>query len=261
MDTYAVIAKMYDGDYEVARTPSGDVDFYVEEARACGGKVLELGCGTGRIMLPILDAGVDIEGMDSSRAMLKVLAAKREGIDTRLHEGDMTCTVFPFAPYRLVTIPFRALGHVMEREQHVGTFRSCFENLQPGGRLVFDVFQPNYGHLAEPRENVLGIEREEDGRKIRRYHSAVPHPSRQRIDVTFRWEIEDAEGNVEELTEAFPMRWFHRYELEHAIEAGGFELEAVHGDFDRSELTDASPEMIFVCRKPESGKPAGRSGP
>jgi SAM-dependent methyltransferase len=252
-DDYAVIARMYDGDYDKARTPVGDVDFYVEEAKACGGRVLEVGCGTGRILVPIHDAGVSIDGLDSSGAMLRLAAAKRDGIEARLHKGDMTTTVFPGTPYHLVTIPFRALSHVIDRKAQVSTFRCCFQNLVPGGKLIFDVFQPNYLRLGEARGEELGIEREQDGMKFRRYHAAIPHPSRQVMDVTFRWEIEDADGNIEELTEGFPMRWFHRFELEHAIEAAGFEIETIYGDFKRGELAESSPEMIFVCRKPESG--------
>ena len=66
--------------------------------------------------------------------------------------------------------------------------------------------------------------------------------------MVFRWEVEEPSGEVLEYRTAFTMRWFHRFELVHALARAGLAVEAIHGDFDRSPLVDASREMIFVCR-------------
>ena len=244
-NAYGRIAEMYDGDYAHLRTPRGDVDFYVDEAKRAGGPVLEIGCGTGRILVPIADAGVAVAGLDFSEPMLAKAREKREGLD--LHQGDMRD--FDLGrTFKLVTIPFRALSHIDRAEDHIAVFRNVRRHLDADGRFIFDVFHPSYKHLAEDNEDVLGIERDEDGKKIRRYFSSFKHPARQMMDCSFRWEIEDADGGIETFSETFTMRWFFRFELEHALDRAGFDLEVVWGDFDRSPLADDSPELLFVAR-------------
>jgi SAM-dependent methyltransferase len=240
----SAIARFYDGDYEHFRTPSGDVAFYVEEARRAGGPVLELGCGTGRILVPTARAGVAITGVDASEAMLARLRAKLPDAD--VHRGDMR-DVDIGRRFALVTIPFRALAHVLEAEDHVRVLANARRHLVPEGRLVFDFFHPNPRFLAGPREETLDFERREGARTIRRYSSAVPHPWRQVNDVTFRWEVEEA-GRIERARAEFPMRWFYRYELEHALARAGLRLEALYGAFDRSPFGPDSREMIFEAR-------------
>jgi hypothetical protein len=122
-------------------------------------------------------------------------------------------------------------------------------HLAPGGRLVFDFYLPDpLKQAAIATGERLDFEREESGRKIRRYSSAVFHISRQVSDVRFRWEIEDESGAIEERETSFGMRWFHRFEFEHLLARTGLQIETVFGDFDRSPLEDTSPEMIFVAR-------------
>jgi len=242
---YGKIAEMYDGDYALHRTPSGDVEFYVEEAKRSGGPVLELGCGTGRVLVPTAEAGIDICGLDLSETMLAKARVKRDGLN--LHRGDMRS--FDLGRrFRLITIPFRALSHVDTAEDHLRVFANVRKHLEDDGRFVFDVFFPSYEHLAQDDTDTLGFEREENGRKIRRYFSTQRHASTQMMDCRFRWEIEEASGAVEEFSEEFTMRWFFRYELEHALARSGFRVESLWGDFDRSPLHDDSKEMIFSAR-------------
>jgi ubiquinone/menaquinone biosynthesis C-methylase UbiE len=73
-DTYEVMAKYYDGAY-AAKKDLVDVPFYVELAKGMGGPVLEIACGTGRVLLPIAREGIEIHGVDNSPAMLRILRA------------------------------------------------------------------------------------------------------------------------------------------------------------------------------------------
>jgi len=245
----SILARMYDGDYASARTPSGDVAFYVEEARRSGGPVAEFGCGTGRVLVPTAEAGVRIVGVDSSEAMLAQARRKLEGLDVAasLRRGDLR-DVDLGERFALVTVPFRAVQHLDSTADHLRAFRNLGRHLAPGGRLVFDVFHPNPRFLIQEWPESLQIEREEGGRKIRRYHKGEPRRSVQHSRITMRWEIEDAAGVIENHSSTFVMRWFHRYEVEHLLARCGLEVEALYGDFDRSALADDSPEMIFVAR-------------
>ena len=98
-------------DY-VATGVEGDVAFYVEEARRAGSPVLELGCGTGRILIPTAEAGVEVVGLDASHDMLMIARCKLEVLapDVRqrakLVEGDMRHFAMDRA-FSLITIPYR----------------------------------------------------------------------------------------------------------------------------------------------------------
>jgi SAM-dependent methyltransferase len=245
-----VIARMYDRDYAVGRTPSGDVDFYVEEARRSGGPVAEFGCGTGRILIPTAEAGIEIVGVDNSPPMLAQANRKLEGrqLPVTLVEGDMVDHDLG-RKFQLVTIPFRAFAHVLEAEDHVRLFRNMGRHFAGDGRLVFDFFHPKLELLARGMEEKVDLEWEEEGRKVRRFASTTPHRSVQVNDVRFRWEIEDPSGGIERLESSFRMRWFYRYEIVHLLGRCGLEIEALYGNFDRSPLEDGSPEMIFVARR------------
>lgn len=85
----SIIARHYDALYALMRNPSGDVAFYRELARASGGPVLELGCGTGRTLLPIAQAGIDCVGVDASPAMLDIFRAKPLPANLELVEAHM----------------------------------------------------------------------------------------------------------------------------------------------------------------------------
>ena len=244
--------RMYDGDYAARRTPSGDVDFYVEEARRAGGPVLELACGTGRILIPTARAGLTVTGVDASPAMLgrarEKLAAEPADVKGRvtLREGDM-CAIDAGRRFALVTIPFRPISHLLEVEQQLALFENVCRHLLPGGRLVFDVFQPDPAFLAGPREEHLDIDREEAGRRIRRFSRTRPRLATQVMDVAFRWEVAEPSGTVTEHAVEFPMRWYHRFEIEHLLARCGFRVVALHGDFRRGPFTDDTSEMIFVA--------------
>jgi SAM-dependent methyltransferase len=241
----SAIARFYDGDYAHFRTPSGDVAFYVEEAVRSKGPVLEFGCGTGRILIPTAARGIAITGVDASEAMVSQLRAKLPSADVRL--GDMR-DFDAGRKFALVTIPFRPIAHILDADDHVRLFSNMRRHLAPSGRLVFDFFHPNLAYLAAPRPEKLDFERIDQGLKIRRYSSTVPHVARQVNDVTLRWEVEDSRGRIETEKSEFPMRWFYRFELEHLLARAGLAVEALYGNFDRSPLADGSPEMIFLAR-------------
>src|ERR671922_2808375 len=108
-EEYAFIADLY--DYVVPYRTRPDINFFVEAAQASGGQVLELGCGTGRILIPTARAGVHINGLDASEGMLRVCRARldTEPADVRrrtdLHHGDIRH--FDLGRrFQLITLPF-----------------------------------------------------------------------------------------------------------------------------------------------------------
>ncbi|HKB14705.1 MAG TPA: class I SAM-dependent methyltransferase, partial [Planctomycetota bacterium] len=201
---YELHASLYDGDFDVLRGSSGDISFYVEEARRSGGPVLELGCGSGRILLPTARAGVEIVGLDASRGMLdrlrEKLAAEPPEVRARVEvvEGDMSSSDVG-RRFPLITVPFRSIGHLLEVDAQVAAFENMRRHLAPGGRIAFDLFHPALGRLAAPQPERLDLERDEGGRRVRRFTSTVPHVAQQILDLAVRWEIESPARKVEEV--------------------------------------------------------------
>ncbi len=128
------------------------MSFYVDEALAAGGEVVELAVGTGRIAIPTALAGAHMIGIDSSPGMLAVCAerAREAGVSERLdlRLGDLRRPpVDERVP--LVTCPFRSYLHLRDDEERLEALRASRELLRPGGRLVFDVFTPSREDVEE----------------------------------------------------------------------------------------------------------------
>src|SRR6187401_716638 len=128
------------------------LDFYTALARAARGPVLDVCCGTGRILLPCLQAGVDIEGVDLYAGMLATLRYKAAllGVSPRLHHADMSEFELP-RRYALIMIPFNAFGHNMTQEAQIRCLSRCRQHLQPGGLLAFDTFFPSLAIVGAPQ--------------------------------------------------------------------------------------------------------------
>src|SRR5450631_181250 len=143
-----VMARTYDPVYGVVRDPSGDVAFYVEQARESGGPVLELGCGTGRILIPTAQCGLSCVGLDASSEMLAVLRDKNPPKNVELVNGRMETFDLGDRRFQLVTAPFRAMQHLLDVEAQLETLENVRRHLASGGAFVFDVFDPKLDRMA-----------------------------------------------------------------------------------------------------------------
>ncbi|MFO8036659.1 MAG: class I SAM-dependent methyltransferase [Anaerolineales bacterium] len=140
-----------------------DIDFYLEVARELGGPVLELGCGTGRICMPIARAGVDIVGLDLSEHMLDTCRGKlskepHAGQDrVRLIRDDMQDFNLD-QDFSLVITPFRSFQHLLTVEDQLACLDSVRRHLAEGGTSILDIFNPAIDRLTEDN---LGVECED----------------------------------------------------------------------------------------------------
>jgi SAM-dependent methyltransferase len=237
-----------------------DVAFYVEEATRAGGPVLEVGCGTGRVLRPTARAGVTVTGVDASAAMLarcrERLAAEPADVRARvtLRDGDardLSLGAADGAPFALATAPFRVLQHLVTVDEQLRALTSVARHLAPGGRFVFDVFNPHYGAMVADRSAEAEDTAETPlpgGRTLRRTARVVRVRWTEQVsEVELVYYVAERPGAAPARhVQAFDMRWYTPAELTHLLARAGFRVEAVYGGFDRSPLTDASPEQV-VC--------------
>jgi SAM-dependent methyltransferase len=259
------IADYYD-ESPIMRGRTQDVSFYLEAAREFGDPVLELGCGTGRITLALAEAGHRVTGLDVSERMLercnrKLVALPKDARErVRLVQGDMTN--FELAEkFRVIIIPFRPLQHLLETEEQIACLESARKHLwaegrrfrsgEKKGKLILDVFQTDAERMHDPvhgREALVTEYATPDGRYVRVMERiAAFHRAEQRNDVEMIFYVKNANGEEERLVFAWTLRYFFRYEVEHLLARCGFRVCEVYGDFDRSRLEDASPEMVFIA--------------
>jgi ubiquinone/menaquinone biosynthesis C-methylase UbiE len=250
-----VIADYYDASPLVARRTQ-DVQFYKECALASGGAVLELGCGTGRIAIPLAKSGVWITGLDLSRKMLERAEEKRSQLaaqtreQLRLLHGDMTDFAL-HEKFPLIIIPFRPFQHLLQVDEQLRCLACVRRHLATGGQLILDLFQTDAARMHDPtflEAHFVAEYKMSGGRNVRLTERIAEfHRAAQCNDVEMAFEVTPPSGQMERLVFAFTFRYFFRYEVEHLLARSGFQVRELWGDFDRSPLRDDSPEMIFVA--------------
>src|SRR5215469_9238619 len=209
-----VSAKYYDEAY-ATKEDLVDRDFYVDLAKRVGGPVLELACGTGRILLPIAREGIAIHGVDLSGAMLNVLRnnLKREPKDVRelvsVVEGDMR-NFRSNRQYPLVIIPFRPLQHMYTVEDQLAALNTAAFHLEEDGVLAFDVFFPRFASTQSGiGEESLELEwplKSEAGTIVRRLlFEVAPDKINQNFTATFIFPTYEAGKLMKKKTEQLKM--------------------------------------------------------
>jgi SAM-dependent methyltransferase len=213
-----------------------DISFYVDEAlQAAARPVVELGVGTGRIAIPIALAGVHVIGVDTSLGMLQVCAARAEeaGVADRLdlRQGDLRK---PPVSERalLVTCPFRAFLHLSSEDDRLAALRAAHDLLEPGGRLIFDVFRPSQDDIEETH-----------GRWIEREPGIFERADWDLAEQTLTLSVRDASSETTmRLWWLEPERWLA------LLGDAGFAVENVYGWFDRRPYSGGE-DTIFVAKR------------
>jgi SAM-dependent methyltransferase len=237
-----------------------DVAFFVEMARRSEGPVLELGCGTGRVLVPTAEAGIEIVGLDLSPSMLSVcrekLSREPKAVQSKVQliQGDLR--QFDLGrEFSLVTIPFRPFQHLITVEDQLSCLNCIHRHLVDGGRLILDLFNPSLPRLVE--EQYLAESGEEpeftmpDGRKVLRRHRTVARDLfNQVVDSELIYYVTHPDGREERLVHRFPMRYLFRFEAEHLLARSGLQVEKVYSDYDKSPYGAKYPgDLIIVARK------------
>ena len=255
----AFVAEFYDVEYAQYTANSHDVDFFVNYAQKTNGKTLELGCGTGRVLIPTAQAGCEITGLDLSPYMLakcrEKLAGQTKEVQSliKLIQGDMT-NFSTSEQYALVTIPFRAFQHLIQVEEQKSCLHCAHRHLADGGLFILDVFKPSLPRLTDTRY-LMEMEVNPpmplpDGRVVKRTNrTAAFHNVEQYNDVEMIYYVKYPDGREERLVHAFPWRYFYRYEVENLLSLCGFKVVKLFGNFDKSDFNDDSPEMVFIAEK------------
>jgi SAM-dependent methyltransferase len=240
-----------------------DIEFYVSLSRRLSPrKVLELGCGTGRITLPLAQIGFDVVGLDNQPAMLHKAEERRLRSSAEIRqrlafiEGDMRTWDAP-AGFDLILIPCSSISHVLSLEDQLAVWRVCHDNLRPGGRFLVEVNMPNMASFADsfsvpPRTPVeIDIDNldESDNTRLIRRKTTRYLSHEQLAQIRFIYEkYQDGRG-IETYIDAFAGHVFFPRELRLLFLSTEYEIEQTFGDYRERPLKPDSPLIIMIGRR------------
>jgi SAM-dependent methyltransferase len=255
MPTYVDYAEYYDLNHDI----DFDIEFFLGYARQCGSPVLELACGTGRLLVPLAEAGFEIHGLDFSENMLAVCRRKvaERGLGDRvtITYGDMATFDLPRRDFSLAFIAARSFMHLYTQADQIACLRRVYEHLRPGGILIIDVYAPSYAIMAKEPEGPF-IERHKfdlpNGNSVIRKDRFISNdPAMQIQHYQIRFEEYDPAGELlHERTLPIDTRYTFRYEMGLLLEKASFEVLDFFRDFEKNPF-DGTGEIISVSRKPE----------
>lgn len=255
MDEYDHIARYYDLTHDRL---TADVPFMLAQAAETGGPALEIGCGSGRLLVPLARAGITVTGLDRSAEMLARAEARLAALPAeargrvRLVRGDArTVNLPPAETFGLIFFGYNTFMHLDEAAAGA-TLKRLRPLLSPGGRLVIDVANPLLlSQSADDPDFVLEdtLVDAAHGETVRHYTAYESIPGEQVVDVTWIYEPEKSERSDEAERVRARLRYYylypHQYDL--LLTLTGFHLSAIYGDYDRSPFGEESERLLLVA--------------
>ncbi len=249
-------------DVFVEESVEGDVAWYQEECLRSGDPVLELGCGTGRVTIPLAEEGLEVVGLDQSIAMLEYARAYAEQQDVldrvQFVQDDMASFVLD-RTFPTIIIPFCTFAHLTTAKQQGSCLERVHKHLTSDGTFVLDMkrfdpddFEEGYrewpysSYFEHPMENV------EVRRKIEAWHN----PDDMTVDYLFRFEERPADREDEEHTRVrtshHSLSTISDVKLLALLRGSGFQLDRVYGDHDETPFSPGDPWCCVVASPSDS---------
>jgi ubiquinone/menaquinone biosynthesis C-methylase UbiE len=252
---YDPIARYYAAD---AAYYTEDIPFYREMVARAGEPILDVMCGTGRVLLPLAEAGHTLTGIDSSQAMLDIAHehVRAAGVQQRvtLVQGDIRTAELPAHQFTLAFVAVNSFMHLERVKDQLAALETMRHALVSDGVIVLDLFNPNPAELAQ-EDNRLVLEREFDldGRRVLKFVASETDLATQINAMTYLFDEIDEQGIVTRRTTSFNLRWFYRYELEHLLARAGFMLLSLYGSYDLDTYY-ANSDRLIVLATPRRGE-------
>jgi SAM-dependent methyltransferase len=253
MSEYVDYAEYYDFDHDTKI----DLDFYLAYAHQCRSPILELACCTGRLVIPIAEAGFEIYGLDLSANMLAICRTKVESknLTENVHLSLANISKFdlPRVDFTLEYVAVRSFMHLFTQQDQISCLRSVYRHLSPGGLFIIDIYAPGFVKLAEKPDQPFAYRKEFDlpnGHHVVRYDRFIKNDLQNQIQHSeLRFEEFDQTGTlIRERTLPLDTRYTFRYELQLLLEKTGFELLEVYRDYEKNPY-DGIGEIITVAQR------------
>jgi 2-polyprenyl-3-methyl-5-hydroxy-6-metoxy-1,4-benzoquinol methylase len=236
-----------------------DINFYKEIAQQQKGKILDIGCGTGRISIPLAIEGFSITCIDKASVMLdhfkqKLRSQPKVSRNIEIINADMINFNIFKKDFDLIICSYNTFYNLHKEEDQLEFLDNIKKYLSPGGKFVIDISAPNHGNLAPSKrwvfekENLLN-----NGFYSERYYRHISYDkSEQIIKIQFETKLYDN-------NKVIVNSWYHNYVTKYCtlnqmlriIRKSNLKEEIVYGDYSFHEYKEvANPEVqLFIIRQ------------
>ena len=251
---YDAWAEIYDSVFSYVNE---DIPFYVDEAVRSGGPVIELGCGTGRVAIPIALSGIDVVGLDSSSLMIERARQKANqtgASNLKLVQADMIDFKLD-DKFPLAIVPFHGLLSLLSLEDMERTLLNIRRHLTPEGKLIFDIFVPDLNMMVQEGDvpyHFRDVTDPNTGRRLVIWNQASYDSYSQIMSIRSTIEELDLNGRVaSKMYRDFSLRYIFRWEMHYLLQVCGYDTLELYGDFRRQDFDENSTEMVWVATPTE----------
>ncbi|HEX8968282.1 MAG TPA: class I SAM-dependent methyltransferase [Chloroflexota bacterium] len=242
-------ARLYDWEHDRYLV---DVDVHLGFARRFGGPVLELACGSGRLLEPLARAGFAVTGVDSSPAMLDRARQRlgARGLQATLVEQPLQALALE-GRFRTILLGLDSFGLLVSRDDQLRALRAARAHATHDGRLILDVANGNLrgaGDTSDELIHDLTLPDPETGRPITKFVVRRARPAEQLDELMFFYDEQDERGYLQRSMVELELRWFTRFELELLLHTAGWLVDEVYGDYDLAPFGTDSDRLLVVAR-------------
>ncbi len=249
---YTTVAKYYDAE---TGDKTDDLILYSQLAEQHGAPILDVGCGTGRVVLHLAQEGYAVTGIDNDRAMLNRLDTKLQYMPhlrnkLTIIEGDVLMATYD-TPFKLILLTYNALMHFHEQATQIQLLKQLHSTLDDNSLLIIDL--PNAGDVfgSQDTDNIV-FERTflepENGHLIMLQSISQLNRTTQLLHVQWIYDEIDEDGVVHRLIAPHILRYYFYAEMQLLLSLCGFTITAVYGDTDQSPFEDGSERMIIYAK-------------
>ncbi len=250
---YDSFARFYDMEY---RSVTDDLAFYRQFAERCASPILELGCGSGRIVKHLAQAGLRVTGIDMSLPMLEIARqslAEEARLERHVHLEQADMRTFALRTrFRMCLCAINSFMHLLTQEDQDACVANVYHHLVPGGLFVVDLFNPDLALLLEGGGRLM-LDRllidPVTGTLVTKMVSTWVDRAKQVNHVTYLYDELQEDGALKRTVAAISQRYLYRYEMQHLLEKNGFTVENIYGTYDLDDYGPESMKMIFVARR------------
>ncbi len=249
MNDYDLIAPFYDVEHAHFLE---DLDLYRDYATLCTGPLLELACGSGRLLVPLAQEGYHLTGVDTSARMLALAgeALQEAGVaeQVTLVQQDI-CNLHLPQKYSLVFIALGSFAHLTSRKAQQQALAAIRAHVPTGGTLIVDISNADARYMEHLSSQLLvqGTWRMDDDSILTHMVSPASSETSHLLELTHFYDQHVQGGTIKRTVITTHLYLFERSEMELLLEQAGFVVKDVYGDYDLSPALLESKRMIFIA--------------
>lgn len=247
INDYDFVADIYD----VYNTASYDIDFYVEKYKSFQGKAIELMAGTGRLSVPLLKSGINLDCLDISKGLLEHLSKKltRENLNSTIICQDIRDLNLEHN-YDLVIIAFNSFAEIVDENDQELVFESIKKILTPSGEFIFTLYNPVFRRKSINNNLALINELPLNDNKLLFFMSSKENEGNI-VEIKQFYELYDRQGNfLNKRMLDLQFSLITKEKIEKLIKKTDLKVTEFYGNFDLSQYNEKdSPFMIYVLKK------------